>query len=121
LRATIFKRWWTVIEQVGLKIFKRFVAPRLAEVSGMISRLMEKVFEAVSGNDATVVFRSRPGEFETAMRVEKRPGQALPLELEGFEPKQFSWEEKIQRELNGGVFPTVPAQKSNQTSLKFSV
>src|SRR6516225_8715684 len=43
---------------------------------------------------------------------EKRPGQALPLELEGFEPKQFSWEEKIQRELNGGVFPTVPAQKS---------
>jgi len=112
LRATIFKRWWTVIEQVGLKIFKRFVAPRLAEVSGMISRLMEKVFEAVSGNDATVVFRSRPGEFETAMRVEKRPGQALPLELEGFEPKQFSWEEKIQRELNGGVFPTVPAQKS---------
>src|SRR6516164_7998051 len=28
---------------------------------------------------------------------EKRPGQALSLELEGFEPKQFSWEEKIQR------------------------
>jgi hypothetical protein len=43
---------------------------------------------------------------------EKRPGQALPLELEGFEPKQFSWEEKIQRELNGEAFPTVPAQKS---------
>src|SRR6516165_4199433 len=43
---------------------------------------------------------------------ERRPGQALPLELEGFEPKQFSWEEKIQRELNGGVFPVVPAQKS---------
>jgi hypothetical protein len=43
---------------------------------------------------------------------EKRPGQALPVELEGFEPKQFSWEEKIQRELNGGVFPTAPAEKS---------
>src|ERR1700751_5562902 len=43
---------------------------------------------------------------------QKRPGQALPLELEGFEPKQFSWEEKIQRELNGGVFPIVPAEKS---------
>jgi hypothetical protein len=43
---------------------------------------------------------------------EKRAGQALPLELEGFEPKQFSWEEKIQRELNGEVFPTVPAEKS---------
>ena len=43
---------------------------------------------------------------------EKRPGQALPLELEGFEPKQFSWEEKIQRELNGAGFSTVPAQKS---------
>ena len=42
----------------------------------------------------------------------KRPGQALPPELEGFEPKQFSWEEKIQRELNGGAFPIVPAQKS---------
>jgi hypothetical protein len=43
---------------------------------------------------------------------EKRPGQALPLELEGFEPKQFSWEEKIQRELNGGAFASVPAQKT---------
>ena len=43
---------------------------------------------------------------------EKRSGQELPLELEGFEPKQFSWEEKIQRELNGGAFPSVPAQKS---------
>jgi hypothetical protein len=52
---------------------------------------------------------------------EKRPGQALPLELEGFEPKQFSWEEKIQRELNGGAFSAVPAQKSSQTSLKFCV
>jgi len=40
---------------------------------------------------------------------EKRPGQALPLALEGFEPKQFSWEEKIQRKLNGGAFPTVQA------------
>jgi hypothetical protein len=44
---------------------------------------------------------------------EKRSGQALPLELEGFEPKQFSWEEKIQRELNGGAFPIVPAQQIN--------
>jgi len=43
---------------------------------------------------------------------EIRPGQALPLEFDGFEPKQFSWEEKIQRELNGGAFSTVPAQKS---------
>ena len=43
---------------------------------------------------------------------EKLPGQVLPLELEGFEPKQFSWEEKIQRELNGGAFSTVLAQKS---------
>jgi hypothetical protein len=43
---------------------------------------------------------------------EKRSGQELPLELEGFEPKQFSWEEKIQRELNGRAFPNVPAQKS---------
>lgn len=43
---------------------------------------------------------------------EKRPGQALPLELDGFEPKQFSWEEKIQRELNGAAFPSVPAQKT---------
>ncbi|MBV8224568.1 MAG: ATP-dependent helicase, partial [Verrucomicrobia bacterium] len=43
---------------------------------------------------------------------EKRPGQALPPELEGFEPKQFSLEEKVQRELNGGAFPAVPAQKS---------
>jgi hypothetical protein len=43
---------------------------------------------------------------------EKRPEQALPPEFEGFEPKQFSWEEKIQRELNGSAFPSVPAQKS---------
>jgi Domain of unknown function (DUF5710)/SNF2-related domain len=43
---------------------------------------------------------------------EKRFGQELPFDLEGFEPKQFSWEEKIQRELNGAAFPIVPAQKS---------
>jgi Domain of unknown function (DUF5710)/SNF2-related domain len=43
---------------------------------------------------------------------ERRPGQALPVELEGFEPKRFSWEEKIQRELNGGAFSTVPGEKS---------
>ncbi len=43
---------------------------------------------------------------------EKRPGQALPLELHGFEPKQFSWEEKIQRELDGETFTSVPAQKT---------
>lgn len=46
-----------------------------------------------------------------AYLFEKRSGQALPLELDGFEPKQFSWEEKIQRELNGGTFANVPAQK----------
>jgi SNF2 family DNA or RNA helicase len=43
---------------------------------------------------------------------EKQPLQTLPLELEGFEPKEFSWEEKIQRELNGEVPTSVPAQKS---------
>jgi hypothetical protein len=47
-----------------------------------------------------------------AYLFEKQSGQALLLELEGFEPKQFSWEEKTQRELNGGAFPIVPAQKS---------
>jgi len=46
-----------------------------------------------------------------AYLFEKRAGQALPLELDGFEPKQFSWEEKIQRELNGGTFANAPAQK----------
>jgi Domain of unknown function (DUF5710)/SNF2-related domain len=43
---------------------------------------------------------------------EKQAGQALPLELDGFQPKQFSWEEKIQRELNGEAFASVPAQKT---------
>jgi len=43
---------------------------------------------------------------------EKRSGQALPFDLEGFEAKLFSWEEKIQRELNGAAFAIVPAQKS---------
>jgi hypothetical protein len=42
---------------------------------------------------------------------EKGPGQALPAELEGFEPKQFSWEDKIQRRLNGTALEEVPAQK----------
>jgi len=46
-----------------------------------------------------------------AYLFEKRAGDALPAELEGFEPKQFSWEEKIQRELNGAAFPDVPAQR----------
>ena len=43
---------------------------------------------------------------------ERQPLQTLPLELEGFEPKQYSWEEKIQRELNGEVPTSAPAQKS---------
>jgi hypothetical protein len=42
---------------------------------------------------------------------EKRPGHELPSELVGFEPKEFSWEEKIQRELNGQTFASVPPQK----------
>ena len=42
---------------------------------------------------------------------EKRPGDELPLELVGFEPKEFSWEEKIQRKLNGQSFASVPPQK----------
>src|SRR6478672_6353311 len=32
---------------------------------------------------------------------DRRPGQELPFELVGCEPKDFSWEEKIQREVNG--------------------
>src|ERR1700722_4883747 len=39
------------------------------------------------------------------------PGQELPVELVGFEPKEFSWEEKIRRELNGLSFTSVPPQK----------
>lgn len=42
---------------------------------------------------------------------EKRPGDELPIELVGFEPKEFSWEEKIQRKLNGQSFASVPPQK----------
>ena len=42
---------------------------------------------------------------------EKRPGHELPIELVGFEPKEFSWEEKIQRELNGQSFASIPPQK----------
>jgi len=65
---------------------------------------------------ATVTSRRKPGVWwdseNKAYFFEKRPGQALPLALERFEPKQFSWDEKIERKLNGGVFPTVPAQKS---------
>jgi hypothetical protein len=43
--------------------------------------------------------------------VDKGPGQELPSELVGFEPKEFSWEEKIQREVNGQSFASVPPQK----------
>jgi SNF2 family DNA or RNA helicase len=39
------------------------------------------------------------------------PGQELPVELVGFEPKEFSWEEKIRRELNGLSFTSVAPQK----------
>jgi hypothetical protein len=42
---------------------------------------------------------------------DKRLGHELPIELAGFEPKEFSWEEKIQRELNGQSFGRVPPQK----------
>jgi Domain of unknown function (DUF5710)/SNF2-related domain len=42
---------------------------------------------------------------------DKKQGQELPIELVGFEPKEFSWEEKIQRELNGQSFTSVPPQK----------
>src|ERR1700722_13912809 len=43
--------------------------------------------------------------------VDKRPDQELPVELVGFEPKEFSWEEKIQRRSSGQPFPDVPPQK----------
>src|ERR1700758_5015472 len=65
-----------------------------------------------SNRDIAIKANARWDSEIKAYLFEKRPGQALPLELEGFEPKQFSWEEKIQRELNGGAFPIVPAQKS---------
>jgi SNF2-related domain/Domain of unknown function (DUF5710) len=42
---------------------------------------------------------------------DRRPGQELPIELVGCEPKDFSWEEKIQREVNGQSFVIVPPQK----------
>jgi SNF2-related domain/Domain of unknown function (DUF5710) len=42
---------------------------------------------------------------------DKRLGRELPIELVGFEPKEFSWEEKIQRELNGQSFERVSPQK----------
>src|SRR6476646_393651 len=42
---------------------------------------------------------------------DKRPGQKLPIELVGFEPREFSWEEKIQRELNGQSLASFPPEK----------
>jgi hypothetical protein len=47
---------------------------------------------------------------------EKGPGDDLPVELDGFEPKIFSWEEKIQRELSGQPFGSFSPQK--QITLK---
>ncbi len=42
---------------------------------------------------------------------DRKPGEELPVELVGFEPKEFSWEEKIQREVSGQSFTIVPPQK----------
>jgi hypothetical protein len=42
---------------------------------------------------------------------ERGPGLDLPLELAGFEPKTFSWEEKIQRELSDQPFASFSPQK----------
>src|SRR6476646_5101893 len=42
---------------------------------------------------------------------ERKAGETLPVELVGFEPKAFSWEEKIQREVSGQLFAIVPPQK----------
>ena len=42
---------------------------------------------------------------------EETSGHELPSELAGFEPKEFSWEEKIQRVLSGRSFESVPPQK----------
>jgi hypothetical protein len=42
---------------------------------------------------------------------EMGPGRALPVELIGFEPKTFSWEEKIQRQMSGLPFGSFPPQK----------
>jgi hypothetical protein len=42
---------------------------------------------------------------------DKRPGQEMPIELTGFEPKEFSWELKVQRQLNGQSFNSIPPQK----------
>jgi SNF2-related domain/Domain of unknown function (DUF5710) len=43
---------------------------------------------------------------------DKKPGQDLPLPLAGLEPKEFSWEEKIQRELSGQPFASLSPQKT---------
>jgi superfamily II DNA or RNA helicase len=42
---------------------------------------------------------------------EQSPGDQLPIELAGFEPKEFSWEEKVQRELNGQSFESFRPEK----------
>jgi uncharacterized protein DUF5710/SNF2 domain-containing protein len=42
---------------------------------------------------------------------DKGPGHDLPMDLAGFEPKKFSWEEKIQRELSGQPFGIFSPQK----------
>jgi hypothetical protein len=43
---------------------------------------------------------------------DKKLGHDLPIELSGFEPKEFSWEQKIQRELNGHPFKSIPPQRT---------
>jgi hypothetical protein len=42
---------------------------------------------------------------------DKQEGDKLPIELVGFEPKEFSWEERVQRELSGQSFPSIPPEK----------
>ena len=102
------KKLWYFPGDVLPKELERFRPAKIRE--GLVEKIILDI--PFSYRDIAAKAGARWDSENKAYFFEKQPGQALPLELDGFEPKQFSWEEKIQRELNGGAFESVPAQKA---------
>src|ERR1700730_5829865 len=105
-RWDLKRRLWYFPGEVLPKELEQF---RPATEDGPLAKIILDI--PFSYRDIAAKAGARWDSQNKAYLFEKPSGQALPLELDGFEPKQFSWEEKIQRELNGGTFANAPAQK----------
>jgi SNF2-related domain/Domain of unknown function (DUF5710) len=106
-RWDLKKRLWYFPGEILPKELEQF--RRATEGNGLLAKIILDI--PFSYRDIAAKAGARWDSENKVYFFEKRPGFELPIELVGFEPKEFSWEEKIQRELNGQSFVNVPPQQ----------